>query len=394
MAAMLPVLLLACAGESLSPSAVTPSPPVVVPVARYVTASSLNLRAAGSSDAPRLGILSINSPVTVMNPGGVWAEIEAGNGTKGWVDAKYLAEGPVTVDHALRQAAASEDPVVVLSWRQRAAALSPLDRSLLSTLADAYEAAGDPEHAAAIRQQLTWPAELLPVERIGAGGEVWLLVDTGLLEEAPFDGEPAMKRAENLGYPAETEWWVLPDIGAAVPARLERYEQGVLNECAGDFGVWVVLKLIEPLPVDRRPLIATAGPAPESWKQATEPPLLSREEAAAKLNAFAEPRSGDVITVSLAPAGTTWLGVARWALTEDADFFTTSEGVLVRIGADGVVKLLREEPELDSLALTPYGQRDLDGDGTLETFWGGCEVDIFGDGGLLETSTPSTCCGC
>lgn len=392
MAAMLPVLLLACAGESPAPPVAVP--PAPAPATRYVTASSLNLRAAGAPDAPRLGGLSINSPVIVMNPGGAWAEVEAANGVKGWVDATYLAARPLTVDDALQQAASASDPAVVLSWRQRAAALSPLDRSLLSSLAEAYDAADAPELAAAIRQQLTWPAHLLPVERIGADGEVWLLVDTGLLEEAPFEDEPDPRRAELLGYPAASEWWVLPDIGAAVPARLDRYEQGVLNECAGDFGVWVVLTLTDPLPAGHRPLVATAGALPETWTQAIAPPSLSRAEAIETLTAFAEPRSSDAVTISLAPAGTTWLGVARWAMTEEADFFTTSEGVLVRIGVDGVVTLLREEPELDSLALTPYGQRDLDGDGTLETFWGGCEVDIFGDGGLLETSTPSTCCGC
>jgi hypothetical protein len=393
---MLPALLLSCFGElSPPPPAPTLSSPIPpTPVVRYVTASSLNLRAAGAADAPRLGILSINSPVLVLNPGAIWAEVEVGNGAKGWVDAKYLSDSPVTVDHALRQAAAAADPAAVLSWRQRAAALSPLDRSLLTSLAEAYAAAGDAERAEEIRRQLTWPAGILPVERIGARGEVWLLVDTGLLEEAPFQGRPTLRRAEVLGYPGEKSWWVLPDIGAAVPARLDRYEQGVLNECAGDFGVWLVLRLEEPLPADRRPLVATAGPLPAVWQEATPAPLLSRAEATAKLMAFAEPRSGDAITVSLAPSGQTWLGVARWAITEEEDFFTTSEGVFVRISAETGVQLIREEPELDSLALIPYGQRDLDGDGKPETFWGGCEVDIFGEGGLLETSTPSTCCGC
>lgn len=392
---MISAFILACSGDDIAPPVLSTLSDRPVPVLRYVAASSLNLRAAGSAAAPRLGVLSINSPVTVMSPGSSWSEIEVANGSTGWVDTAFLSSEPLTVERARQAAAAAESAEEVLSWRQRSAALSPLDLTLLGELAEAYEATGDEAHASIIRQQLSWPAAILPVERIGAGGEVWLLVDTGLLEEAPFaDDRPTMEKASLLGYPNEKEWWVLPDVGAAVPARLARFEQGVLNECAGDFGVWAVLTLSEPLPPSDRALVATHGPLPASWSEPVAPPRLSRAEAKRRLEAFAAPRSSDAITTRLAPAGDTWVGVARWAMTADGDFFTTSAGIYARITAEGAVRLIREEPELDSLALVPYGQRDLDDDGSPETIWGGCEVDIFGDGGLLETATPNTCCGC
>ena len=395
MQGMLSALLFACSGDPDALPDLSAVPALPAPVLRYVAASSLNLRAAGRSDAPRLGALSINSPVTVMSPGSSWSEIEAANGATGWVDTAFLSPEPLTVDRARQAAAEASSAAAVLSWRQRSAALSPLDRTLLEELAEAYEATGDEAQASLIRQQLSWPAEILPVERIGAGGEVWLLVDTGLLEEAPFaDGRPTMEKASLLGYPDASQWWVLPDVGAAVPARLARYEQDVLNECAGDFGVWAVLTLDEPLAPSGRALVATSSAVPQAWTVPIAPPSLSRAEAEQHLQDFAEPRSSDAITTSLAPSGDSWVGVARWAMTAEEDFFTTSAGIYVRITAEGAVRLIREEPELDSLALVPYGQRDLDGDGSPETFWGGCEVDIFGDGGLLETATPNTCCGC
>lgn len=389
---MLSALLMACIGEPPSPPVSAPPPPV--PQVRYVAASSLNLRASGAATAAKLGMLSINSPVTVLEPGRDWAKVEAANGAQGWVDADYLAAAPLTVDVARRQAQASEAPAAVLAWRQRAAALSPLDRTLLAELAEAYDGVGDGENAAMIRSQLAWPAHLLPVERIGAGGEVWLLVDTWL-QEPPFDGElPSPDQAALLDYPGAGDWQVLPSIGAAVPAAFDRYERGVLNECAGDFGLWVVLSLSEPLPEGHRALVATRGPVPETWAEATAAPLLSREAAAEKLRVFAGGYTNEDLSIVLAPSGETWLGTARWMTSEEEDFFTTSEGVLVRVLADGALRLIREERHLDMLSLRPVGQRDLDGDGSPETFWGGCEVDIFGDGGLLETSTPNTCCGC
>jgi hypothetical protein len=126
---------------------------------RYVLASRLNLR-----DAPggrKVGRLSINSPVEVLEERGPDVSVRTKNEAEGWVPAQFLGDKPVTLPDAIAAAQSAETAEERLSWAQRAAAIDARHRQALEVLAGAYRAVNDELSAKAIDQRLVWPDDIL-----------------------------------------------------------------------------------------------------------------------------------------------------------------------------------------------------------------------------------------
>lgn len=103
----IPLLVAACSGKTKgeakgSTADTTPAAevPALDPDARWVWASSLNLRASSDPESEVLGKLSINDQVTLLEAGDPLSKVRAANGTEGWAGSKFLESMPLVVEVA------------------------------------------------------------------------------------------------------------------------------------------------------------------------------------------------------------------------------------------------------------------------------------------------------
>lgn len=113
----------AAASSSSAASAVsavsdTPTPtPTEAPVETKVmySTSSLNIRAAASADAEKLGTFAAGDSVTVIGSENGWSKIDY-NGTEAYVASDYLSATQPTAAPAATQAPASSDQQETMVW--------------------------------------------------------------------------------------------------------------------------------------------------------------------------------------------------------------------------------------------------------------------------------------
>lgn len=389
--------LLACT-SSTPPSTPEPAPaPAPVEAPRpppedgidHVVASSLNLRDGPSSSAKKIGKLPINAPVRVLERSGEFAKIRAANGTEGWVAGGFLAPDPLTLESARQQA--TDAPSERLSWLQRAAAIEPRDRDVLTDLAAAYRDTGDTGAADRIAKQLEWPHDVLliaPSHRRKDLAVQWAFNDLGELTWANRLLKPG--EIERLGIPTEG-WWVLPDHGAALPATVDHVWAGGHNECAGTSVIEVVLKA--ELPPGTVAVAASRGEPPKIWTEPGPTPKISREKAQKLADTFVAEKAGKARAkqTGIAPSGDGWFGVGLWGSGEFMDDITKVDFTISATG-----ELTASKPRTQADDFLPRGLRDVDGDGAIETVWSDGCMAIAGpvDEDTWKRFTDSWCCGC
>jgi uncharacterized protein YgiM (DUF1202 family) len=77
--------------------------------------SSLNIRAAASADAEKLGTFSAGDSVTVISSENGWSKIDY-NGTEAYVASDYLSDTQPTAAPAATQAPSSSDQQETMVW--------------------------------------------------------------------------------------------------------------------------------------------------------------------------------------------------------------------------------------------------------------------------------------
>ncbi len=108
----------ASSSSTVSALSETPTPtPTETPVETKVmySKSSLNIRAAASADAEKLGAFSAGDSVTVISSENGWSKIDY-NGTEAYVASDYLSDTQPTAAPAATQAPASSDQQETMVW--------------------------------------------------------------------------------------------------------------------------------------------------------------------------------------------------------------------------------------------------------------------------------------
>lgn len=108
----------AASSSTVSAVSETSTPtPTEAPVETKVmySTSSLNIRAAASADAEKLGTFSAGDSVTVISSENGWSKIDY-NGTEAYVASDYLSDTQPTAAPAATQAPASSDQQETMVW--------------------------------------------------------------------------------------------------------------------------------------------------------------------------------------------------------------------------------------------------------------------------------------
>ena len=106
------------AASTVSAVSETPTPtPTEAPVETKImySTSSLNIRAAASADAEKLGTFAAGDSVTVISSENGWSKIDY-NGTEAYVSSDYLSNTQPTAAPAATQAPASSDQQETMVW--------------------------------------------------------------------------------------------------------------------------------------------------------------------------------------------------------------------------------------------------------------------------------------
>jgi SH3-like domain-containing protein len=405
------VLAIACSLLTEEPPAApAPAPAVATASAptsttRFVRASRLNLRAEPDKAARSLGRLDINSPIEPVESRDGWVKVRTRNGKEGWLSQDFIGEERLTVAAATASAQAAANPEEALSWWQRAAAIEPMDPTVLTGLAAAYRATGDEGTATRVERQLGWPQTMFPVTTgFGEGPHVEWSTSVDY-EGFDWDADRTIARADwaKHGVRADESWSVLPDAGPAVAATVKGVRYALLNECGGTLGI--VVDLDFALPDGRTAVAAARGAAPPSWREPGPAPVVGKEVALEALKAEATRRgyreSAPYRGLGVAPDGDGWVGRAAWlppGTTEDEDgvWWPDLDGIDVRVDASGALTVVEELKGLGSLGIRlPIARRDLLGDGAIETVWSsGCDEAVTRPDGTQIATTEFRCCGC
>lgn len=384
-------------GCTSTPTPVTPDVPTpaaepvaVEPTASnevYVQASTLNLREEPTATGRKLGSLTVNSPLEVLERRDGWLRVRVGNGREGWVADAFTGPEPLTAATAVANAGTGT-PAERLSWWQRAAVLDG-SRPTLEGLAAAYEAVGDSTQAARIREQLAWPVALfLPSESF---------TETPALRvewHASYDLGRAhvVPRARWAGHGIDPDevWWVLPASGPAVEARVKAVVVEEINECGGEQARLVEL---DAPGLQGRAVAMHRGAPPASWREPAPRPPVDEATARQSADALARDRArGADVHLSLVPTADAWVGTAWWATGEiDELGGDVAAGIGIRVdGAGARAEALEAFVRHETLAV-----RDLRGDGTLlQVRSDGCATLALTMEGDVVEETANTCCGC
>lgn len=366
----------------------------------WVTASQLNVRAEPSKEAKLLVRLRINSKVAVLEqPGPEWTKVELGDKRVGFVASAMLAKEKLTAQRALSEAKAAPDLAQRLAWLERAAAIEP-GRETLKALAEAVRASGDEKRAALLESRLPWPDDLFVSPDFDPKA-VHVEWPGPLPANAPKrPGSEVPVELAMLGVKNDEPWWVLPSRGRAVKAKAKSAVYRVLNECGGEYGVWLTLDA--KLPTGEVPVaIARRAVPPAGWDQ--ELPAVdlaaAKKLARAQLDALGAPQNAELA------AGADLDGAAlvrAWWLPKEEEkkewFEQRNDVVELRVehGAASV-KGRKRGTYMPPNALVV--RRDIDGDGKPDlVLHDRCCGRVADDGADLDgparTQTTSRCCGC
>ncbi len=390
-----------------------PSPDAPVPAepeadeasedAVYVLASSLNLRETPDRSGEKLGTLTVNSPLEILEEktvdGDAWVRVRVRNGTEGWVVRSFLADAPLTAEVARENAetaALKGEKDEAVSWWQRAAAIDDAP-AMLEGLATAYEAAGQTAAAARVRSQLQWPATTLFLRPGWSEREDEILAYWRVAWDVGPEGDIPRSQWASMGLDVEESWWLLPPEGPAVQTEVVGFQRGIHNECAGDEWVSVTLKVPASLQSDHPdewPVLAHRGDPPKSWTTAIpgSRPTRASAEALVKEDAQATRGASDDVQVRLTPTESGWTGSVFWPTGEYNELGGAILNVAsVEVGQDVVLGKVEQTAEVVPLSAV----RDVTGDGEVEqVYTSACESYVLDADGQRRASTPFGCCGC
>lgn len=390
------LIVLACSSSPAPPAPVEPAPPEVQEVQTpqlYVHASVLNLR---DDAGKRIGRLDINTPLEPLGREGDKLRVRVANGTEGWVAAGFVGEYPLQAEPLHKEAMATEDKAERLALLQRAAAISPSEHTMRA-LIEAYENLGEFQKAERVRAQIAWPDWIRPVPEPSAGAELEWTIDWDLSGDAQTRERKA--KAQIPVKPGDPVW-VLPANGPAVQGTLGELSLRGRNDCSGEVAWMAPIEVA--LPQGALPIAIALKPPPESWSGSRQPARQSRAEALAAFTAWAEPKG--LPTARIADTLHTQDGLWYAAILGDNDDpslpmndFGYATLHTLRMQADGQVAQIAER-SVDYDREDPFfvlSERDLDGDGDLETVKANACATRFEDAAGHELSwTAYRCCGC
>lgn len=389
-----------------SPSSTTaPATTAAAPAAevRYVVASMAFLRAAPSTEAEKVGRLSINTRLEVLekSPDGSFVRVKRDDGTPAWVGASLLDGEPLTFETARRRSIDARELPEQVSWLERAATLNGEDTRTLRDLARAYQEAGKPDEATAVRRSLA-RAERALAKRTLEAGRVYLaagqdrsaFVWLGGALEVQERVELPREEWPEVGVVADGTWWVLPARGAAVQAHVSKVTWRAISECSDEGGgAEVELELAEALPEGDVAVAASRGPAPAGWSKALIPPL-TEEEAHAKavehMKAKGETEEGAELNFAPSPRGWHVSWSKRVEEENPSDFGPPALDTHLFVDAEGkVTQVSQETVENPDFADHLVVERVIEQD--LEEVWKGCQDSMRREGKTVR-STPYGCC--
>ena len=389
--------LMACSPTNKMPATVKSkstdnSQPKVVAEQKYVLASILNLRAEPGGE--KIGKLSINSPVMVIDTKDQHSQIRIRNNKTGWVPSRFLSTELLTWDTAMRNHHNATDIQERLSWAERAAALDD-NRTALRVLKDVYTELGNSEIIAKLDRKLAWPEALMLVGSHEQKQDLLVL-------EWPhhigyhdlYDGMDHRNPAELMakyGLKEGASVWVLPQYGAQVEGRLEAVESRVFNECGDTTGLVLMVKA--GLPPGQRAVAYSLSKGPASWDQTLIPNPSAEDQAIEKVAAQLENDDWSFDAVSLDDS----ILVRAGRNAGDDPVFVDYNLIDYKVYPDGRIVKWREAIGWTSAIgyAIPLSTRDVDGDGVIDVVWEGeCMMSLDDASGNEHLSTSMLCCGC
>lgn len=360
----------------------------------YVQASSLRLRAKPSPRAKTKGRLRINYALEVLDAAGDFWRVKTRNGATGWVGSRFLGTKRLKLSEALARAERATNPGERLNWVQRAAALSPRDTKVLKRLRDAYLAKKDKRAAKMVDNLLSVLArEWFPAPQDMETDGVW--IEWRAVDWSGAQSELPRAKWADYDVPVDRTFWVLPEHGAAVKAKVVAVRPNTWNECGGEQGI--ELRLDARLPKGERPLVVLGEAPPASWKQAVELPARAELEAAfAKYVRRHFKGRGEVFKSLVVHAGGA-TGRAAVVVGPGEIEEITQRYEIHDVTFDAAGKVLRSKKQtVDEMNVSlPVARRDITGDGEVETvYYDGCATSVIAVDGSQLFASAYRCCGC
>ncbi|MCB9651985.1 MAG: SH3 domain-containing protein [Deltaproteobacteria bacterium] len=370
-----------------------PAQSLAGPETLYVQASTLRLRDKPTAKSKTKGRLSINFPLRILREEGEFVEVRALNQSTGWVGKAFLGPTRVTVEGALEQARSAKTPQDRLTWLQRAAALSPSDLEIMTQLRDTYRELKDAKAAAMVDTLVTvLKRRWFPIPQHLDPG-VWVE-----WHEAEWPGaETQIPKKDWAKYDVTEDlvFWVLPEHGAAVPARVAEVWPDSWNECGGVTGI--NLKLDVKLPPGERALVAVLGEPPASWKRPAPAPDKAPIEAAFEAYvAKALAGRGEVFkSLAVFPGGGYGVAAVYLGPADEHEIVGKYELHRVELDAAGRINKATKRTEEVLFLQLPVARRDVTGDGNVETIYDdNCSTYVESKDGAPLFSSYMRCCGC
>ena len=394
---MLIVTLLACGPATKNQATIKSDSTEIglskpAPQQKYVLASILNLRAEPGGE--KVGKVSINSPVMVIDTKDEYSQIRIRNNKTGWVPSRFLSAEILTWDIAMRNYQQATDIKERLSWAERSAALDD-NRTSLRALKDVYVELGNQEIIAKLDRKLAWPEALMLVGSHEQKPDLLVLEWPHHIGYHDLSGgmsyrNPAQIMAQyglKIGAPV----WVLPQHGAQVEGRLEAVEITLFNECGGTTGLVLLVKAA--LPDGQRAVAYSLSKGPASWDQPIIPDAAAENQAIATVTAQLEAEDWEFNAVSLQD----FILVRAGRNAGDDEVFVDYNLVDYKVYPDGRIEKWREAIGWTSAIgyAVPLSTRDIDGDGVFDVVWEGeCMMSLDDVTGNEHLSTSMLCCGC
>ena len=201
------------------------------------------------------------------------------------------------------------------------------------------------------------------------------------------------------GFLEDEEWWVLPNYGPAVKATVKRHFI-ISKKLCGDYGVFYATEL----EYAGEASLAILGSPPEVWKEPATSSLWSKKEAQQFIRSQLPKKYKKTMrSIDIIGDSEGWHGSVEWCCPrkddplyrEDEEMFTFQYKLPVHLlenksATFGDPQVLRVGMEGD---YTPFLRRDIDGDGSAETLWLGCQ-NYWTQNGKTIVSSIGDCCGC
>ena len=221
--------------------------------------------------------------------------------------------------------------------------------------------------------------------------------DYALLNEAGRD--MTAEERQQAGIADDEEWWGLPREGPAVKVAVKRHVVSFQKTCGDEMAIYAT-----ELDFDDHLGLAIQGPPPPVWLQPAPASTISEAEAAQLIRQQLPTRYSDSNNpLVITDDSTGWQGWVEWCCPDSSDplYRESTEEVEIRYRLPVTLSedrtLQYGEPYVQEVEMIgdfhPVLRRDIDGDGSLEVLWAGCQNYWTHDGESV-VSNAGNCCGC